>query len=638
MWSARFKRSFGQWFGAKGYGLLAVVLLAGAIGTCSWFLETSESTTRAAVGQTLDSVLNATERGLFEWFDARRTEAQRLAKDEVVLDSTRQLLESPPFAETLSHHAAQSSFRHTLEYWLKTGNYVGACIVNDAGLVLASTRDLSIGETVTGMNLRKERLLEALNGKTVYVPPIWRPISNDEPGASQTSNIPVLRLLTPIESNRHSIQAVLVLNVKLSDRFTAVLHAGRFGNTGEIFAFDRGGRLLTNTRFDALFSRFGVVEPSGVVTLGSELRIPPGTALSSTASKTSIDSWPMTRLATQAVQGGRGSDLFGYRNFLGQRVLGAWSFQDELEMGLGVEIDENEALAINRENRWVLWTLCGLLALMAFVSTHKTRILSNRLHRLATSIEKVTERRVFERTESLVKENDELVRKLEEHRTIESSLRVAQKSLEETSERFARLSQLDALTNLANRRRFDEFLEREWRRCIRYNKPISLILVDIDYFRLFNDAYGHGVGDDCLREIAGVISASARRSEDLAARLGGEEFAIVLCDTDSEGARAIAHHVRHTIENLAIDHEMTMVADVDTVTVSLGVATKLPEPNSGPSVLLYHADEALFLAKQEGRNCVRTYEDFTTQTQALVNNGRVATSSIWPQQALVRKP
>jgi diguanylate cyclase (GGDEF)-like protein len=154
---------------------------------------------------------------------------------------------------------------------------------------------------------------------------------------------------------------------------------------------------------------------------------------------------------------------------------------------------------------------------------------------------------------------------------------------------------------------------------------------------LFNDAYGHGAGDDCLREIAGVIMNAARRPDDLAARLGGEEFALVLCDTDAEGARAIAHHVRLSIENLAIDHEMTMVTDADSVTVSLGVATKLPEPNSGPSTLLYHADEALFLAKQEGRNCVRSYDDYTAQSPSTASV-RAATSSIWPQQVLGRKP
>jgi diguanylate cyclase (GGDEF)-like protein len=216
----------------------------------------------------------------------------------------------------------------------------------------------------------------------------------------------------------------------------------------------------------------------------------------------------------------------------------------------------------------------------------------------------------------LTLKNEQLSREIEEHRTTESRLRAAQRSLEESSERFARLSQIDALTNLANRRRFDEFLEREWRRSIRHKTRISLLLIEVDYFKLFNDAYGHSAGDDCLREIADLLGNAARRPGDLVSRLGGEEFAIVLCDTDVEGARAVAHHIRNAVESLGIDHEMTMVQDIDVVTVSLGLATKLPEPNSGPSVLLYHADEALYLAKQDGRNCVRTYDDCAAQAQS----------------------
>jgi diguanylate cyclase (GGDEF)-like protein len=231
-------------------------------------------------------------------------------------------------------------------------------------------------------------------------------------------------------------------------------------------------------------------------------------------------------------------------------------------------------------------------------------------------VHRATERRVGERTAALSRELLQLREEIEEQRLIESRLRLAQRSLEESSQRFARLSQIDALTNLANRRRFDEFLEREWRRGIRQQTSISLVVVEVDYFKLFNDTYGHGTGDDCLREIAEVIASAARRPGDLAARLGGEEFAAILCDTDLEGARAVAHHVRSAVESLAIDHETTLVQDLDVVTVSIGVASTLPDPNSGPSVLLYHADEALYLAKQEGHNCVRTYEETASVSQS----------------------
>ena len=396
-----------------------------------------------------------------------------------------------------------------------------------------------------------------------------------------------------------------------------------------MYAFDKTARLLTSTRFDEVLIGAGLLRASGQPSGAVVLREPPVELTSETVVKPDIEPWPMTRMATRAMQKTQGVDVRGYRGFLGHHVLGAWTWNEELELGLGVEIDETEALARLRDHRWLFFWVCGVLVTLLLGLTLSIRHGRKHLRRILGSVEAVTARRVRECTEELTKRNEGLLQKIEEHRVVESSLRVAQQSLEETSERFARLSQLDALTNLANRRRFDEFLEREWRRSTRYGKPISLVLVDIDYFRLFNDNYGHGAGDDCLREIAGVLIFAARRPDDLAARLGGEEFALVLCDTDAEGARAIAHHVRSAVENLAIDHEMTMVSDSDTVTVSVGVATKLPEPNSGPSVLLYHADEALFLAKQDGRNCVRTYEDYTTQSQATANP-RASASSIWP--------
>jgi diguanylate cyclase (GGDEF)-like protein len=520
---------------------------------------------------------------------------------------------------------------------MKAGNYLGACLIHVDGIVLASTRDPTIGETVKSLHLRSDRLADAFAGKTVFVPPVWRETGNGQPNRLAMSASPVLLILTPIAGEGKPPVAVLALNVKLSEHFTELIHAGRFGKSAEVYAFDKNARLLTNTRFDDLLVGARGGAGFGASVLGLVLREPPRELSAEEVFNADLAPWPLTRMVTQAMQRTRGTDVQGYRGALGRTVLGAWSWNDDLEIGIGAELDEVEALARVRLSRGLAWGLWGTFSLLSLGFSLWLATLRKRLQRAVSSVATVTERRVSERTEELTKQNEELRKKIEEHRVVEASLRIAQQSLEETSERFARLSQLDALTNLANRRRFDEFLEREWRRCIRYNKPISLVLIDIDYFRLFNDAYGHGAGDDCLREIAGVIMNAARRPDDLAARLGGEEFALVLCDTDAEGARAIAHHVRLSIENLAIDHEMTMVTDADSVTVSLGVATKLPEPNSGPSTLLYHADEALFLAKQEGRNCVRSYDDYTAQSPSTASV-RAATSSIWPQQVLGRKP
>ncbi|MGC4068048.1 MAG: diguanylate cyclase [Polyangiaceae bacterium] len=321
-------------------------------------------------------------------------------------------------------------------------------------------------------------------------------------------------------------------------------------------------------------------------------------------------------MAAAALERRSGKDSTGYRNFLGHRVLGAWTYDEELELGLGAEINESEILADARVFRGVS-ALSFLAMWTALVGSTGALLRARRIvRRTLQLVHSTTERRVGARTASLEDELRVLRAEVEERRIIESRLRLAQRSLEESSERFARLSQIDALTNLANRRRFDEFLEREWRRSIRQRSSISLVVIEVDYFKLFNDTYGHGIGDDCLREIAEVIGSAARRPGDLSARLGGEEFAVVLCDTELDGARAVAHHVRAAVENLAIDHETTLVQELDVVTVSVGVATKLPDLSSGPSVLLYHADEALYLAKQDGHNCVRTYEDCTAVTES----------------------
>lgn len=231
------------------------------------------------------------------------------------------------------------------------------------------------------------------------------------------------------------------------------------------------------------------------------------------------------------------------------------------------------------------------------------------LERHLASATQTLEQRVAERTRVLTRANERLAAEVKELRTTESRLRSAQASLEETTQKYARLSQIDPLTNLANRRKFDEFLEREWRRGVRNKMPLALVLVDVDYFKLFNDTYGHGAGDDCLREVAEVIAAAARRPGDLAARIGGEEFTVLLCDTGTEGALAVAAQIQTAIEQLSIEHETTRVFNTDIVTVSIGVVSMMPAPMIGPSVLVYRADEALYSAKQEGRNCVRCYDD-----------------------------
>ncbi len=176
--------------------------------------------------------------------------------------------------------------------------------------------------------------------------------------------------------------------------------------------------------------------------------------------------------------------------------------------------------------------------------------------------------------------------------------------LEEANRKLAQISYLDALTGVSNRRSFEEELTMEWRRATRTGSRLSLLMIDIDGFKAYNDALGHPAGDSCLREVARIIDEGAKRAGDLVARYGGEEFAVLLPDTDSPGARALAERLRATVEGRAIRHPVTQRS----LTVSIGVATMSGGEEGEPSALVRLADGALYQAKRDGRNLVRMAE------------------------------
>ncbi|MGA1854747.1 PleD family two-component system response regulator [Azospirillum sp. 11R-A] len=165
------------------------------------------------------------------------------------------------------------------------------------------------------------------------------------------------------------------------------------------------------------------------------------------------------------------------------------------------------------------------------------------------------------------------------------------------------LSFLDGLTGIANRRRFDDAMAREWRRCARSNLPLSLIILDVDHFKAYNDHYGHQAGDECLRMVAELLSDRARRPSDLVARYGGEEFVCLLPETDGPGAVRVAEGFRTAVAECRIPHAQSPV--IPYVTISLGVATVIPSADGSPEQLAEMADQLLYRAKRTGRNRVQ---------------------------------
>jgi len=167
---------------------------------------------------------------------------------------------------------------------------------------------------------------------------------------------------------------------------------------------------------------------------------------------------------------------------------------------------------------------------------------------------------------------------------------------------LAREVTIDGMTQIANRRAFDQRLATEWQRLAREKMPIAILLCDVDFFKRFNDRYGHPAGDDCLRAVAKSIEACIRRPADLAARYGGEEFAVILPNTDRDGATFIAEKVCQAVNKLEIPHEASYVGGF--VSISIGIASILPERQVSPRSLIESADKALYLAKDQGRNRV----------------------------------
>lgn len=196
--------------------------------------------------------------------------------------------------------------------------------------------------------------------------------------------------------------------------------------------------------------------------------------------------------------------------------------------------------------------------------------------------------------------NQQLQREINERKRTEEALRKANQELR-------RLATLDGLTQVANRFQFDEYIHQEWRRSAREQESLSLILCDVDYFKRYNDTYGHQKGDDCLRAIAKAITRSVRRPADLIARYGGEEFAVVLPNTKAEGAIQVARTIQAEVQQLAIPHEQSPVSRY--VTLSLGVCSTVPPRDHGPTTpavedFIACTDKALYEAKEKGRNCI----------------------------------
>jgi diguanylate cyclase (GGDEF)-like protein len=190
---------------------------------------------------------------------------------------------------------------------------------------------------------------------------------------------------------------------------------------------------------------------------------------------------------------------------------------------------------------------------------------------------------------------------IEKSRLYDSLLETT-RQLEDANERLERAASTDGLTDVANRRVFDERLETEWRRCRRSQQPLSLLMIDIDHFKRFNDLHGHVAGDECLKAVAAAMSTTITRAADLVARFGGDEFGAILPETTEDRSIHLAEELRRRIEELALEDLLKPAR----ITISIGVSTEVPGEDRSMADLIRSADASLYIAKNEGRNLVHS--------------------------------
>ena len=278
---------------------------------------------------------------------------------------------------------------------------------------------------------------------------------------------------------------------------------------------------------------------------------------------------------------------------------GAYAFSIDLKTSFAFSAPANFALMfvlLSTSDPVTNYLAAGVLTYLVYssyltVQSHRTmmRDLKARLYheRLLESV-----RRERDRAEQL---NGELADEMERRQKIERELRDAYEQAE-------RLSALDPLTGIANRRTFTTGLENEWGRGRREGRSLAIVICDVDFFKPFNDYYGHIAGDECLQSLAKILRDSCKRGGDLVARYGGEEFVIMLPKTTEEQAIQLAEQIREALTGAGLEHKASPIADI--VTASFGVAAVVPKGDDRPENLIGAADLALYQAKSSGRNCV----------------------------------
>ena len=293
-------------------------------------------------------------------------------------------------------------------------------------------------------------------------------------------------------------------------------------------------------------------------------------------------------MVKSALAGINGENTNSYNDYRGVPVFGAWLWNDHLNIGLTTEIDVTEALEPYTHFKQTLIYVLIVTLTLSFGFTFFIMRMHKRSNKSLQHEKHKFEQQLIDNTQEL---------------------NTAKFNLELANTELVGLVITDSLTSLSNRRHLDEHLASEVQRCYRDKKPLSILFMDIDYFKLFNDHYGHLRGDECLKQVSKLLKelSIVQRQGDLLARYGGEEFVIVLSDSTEEYAVQCAEKIITAMQKRKIEHKSSKIPNIEHVTLSIGIATQSPVIEIVGKKLLEQADSAMYQAKALGRNQFYNY-------------------------------
>ncbi|MCE5270361.1 diguanylate cyclase [bacterium] len=681
------------WVGQAGFFLSVLFILLMVI-ISGIMLHQFHGLVESELRNAMTGVVASTGHSLDHWLDERMAHVEIWAATPELRREAQALLPLDGDSRMIRASRALAGSRRLFLSSLYLHGYLEFFIVSPEHRVLAQLGDSFLGANFPSQEV-DSLLARVFAGQSTFTLPVRCRIDSRALNGGGEAGRPGMFFAAPLKNEQDEVVAALLLYSDPETGLSSITDIGAFGRSGQVFAFDGRGRLISLSRFTPPHSDSLGLD-NGILSL--ELRDPGAKPSRINAGRAAAgDSLPFTRMAGQALDGRSGIDLEGYRDLRGVPVVGAWLWDKRAGCGLALEITREEAFSSYRRIRTTVLTVLVTTVIMFLglsLVLHRSRKEALRLARQSTLAGKQLQREIEVRrqVEDSLRESDAYIRAVvdsvvdgiittDENLFIETFNPAAEKifgyisaevrgqnlallfdpSMRRESDRdchrpgrngecpemlgrrkdgshfpvefeinemclgsrnvhvgilrditerkkyeleLRRLSSHDGLTSIANRRHFDDILQTEWNRGLEHFTPLSLILLDIDHFKAFNDTYGHQAGDECLIRVAGALRDIFHRPADLPARYGGEEFAVILPETGLAGALIVAEKVRLAIEQLCLEHAGS--PKYGCVTVSLGVSCLTPDAGvkDGPSLLIAEADRALYRAKDSGRNCV----------------------------------